>query len=293
LPSQSISTGVSQRLKTRGLQTKWVAQTGQCLAARAETDTKLVWGVSPEGFDRIVDRDGNRLVVRQDQREYIDFSLCDSGSLEDDRQSGYYGRGAVRVQGLANGHMAVIRPYFHGGAFSRVTRSWFFTWPPRPFRELAITEELRRRGLRTLEVYAACVRRPFGPFYRGWLITRQLSDAEDLWSALKTGFAECLRFECTLRVVAESIAALHREGVYHADLNLKNILVRSEGANVAAYIIDLDKAKVFLGKLPKSLASKNLNRLERSVRKLDPERKFFPAAAWDRFVSYYDAAFGS
>jgi len=102
-----------------------------------------------------------------------------------------------------------------------------------------------------------------------------------------------LGFERALRVVAESIAALHREGVYHADLNLKNILVRAEGANVAAYIIDLYKAKVFLGKLPKPLASKNLNRLERSVRKLDPGRNFFPAAAWDRFVSYYYAAFGS
>ena len=280
-------------MKTRGLQTKRVAQSGQCLAAPAEADAKLFWGVSPEGFARFVDRDGNRLVVRQDQMEYIDFSLCDSGSLEDDRESGYYGRGAVRVQDLANGHMAVIRPYFHGGAFRRVTRGWFFTWPPRPFRELAITEELRRRGLPTLEVYAACVRRPFGPFYRGWLITRQLPDAEDLWSALRTGFAERLGFERALRVVAESIAALHREGVYHADLNLKNILVRAEGANVAAYIIDLDKAKVFLGKLPKPLASKNLNRLERSVRKLDPERRFFPAAAWDRFVSYYYAALGS
>jgi tRNA A-37 threonylcarbamoyl transferase component Bud32 len=257
------------------------------------TGANLVWGVSPEGFARLVDRDGNRLVIRQDQMEYIDFSLCESGLLEADRESPYYGRGAVRVQDLANGHMAVIRPYFHGGAFRRVTRDWFFTWPPRPFRELAITEELRRRGLRTLEVYAACVRRPFGPFYRGWLITRQLPDAEDLWSALKTGFAERLGFDRALRVVAESIAALHREGVYHADLNLKNILVCAEGADAAAYVIDLDKAKVFLGKLPKPLASKNLTRLERSVRKLDPERKFFPAAAWDRFVSYYYAAFGS
>lgn len=280
-------------MKPRVLQAKRVAQSGQFVAAPGESGAKLVWGVSPEGFIRIIDRYGNRLVVRQDQIEYIDFSLCEGDWLEGDRESGYYGRGAIRLQGLANGHTAVIRRYFHGGAFRRVTRDWFFTWPPRPFRELAITEELRRRGLRTLEVYAACASRAFGPFYRGWLITRQLPDAEDLWSALETGFAERLGFEHVLRVVAESIAALHREGVYHADLNLKNILVRAEGADVAAYIIDFDKTKVFLGKLPTPLASKNLKRLERSVRKLDRERKFFPAAAWDRFVSYYDAAFGS
>lgn len=281
-------------MKTRVLQSKRIAQSGPCRTAPGETGAKLVWGVSPEGFARIVDRDGNRLVVRQDQIEYIDFSLCEEDdSLEGDRNSRYYGRGAVRVRGLANGHPAVIRRYFHGGVFRCLTRDWFFTWPPRPFRELAITEELRRRGLTTLEVYAACVSRPFGPFYRGWFITRQLPDAEDLWSALKTGLAERLGFERVLRVVAESIAALHREGVYHADLNLKNILVRAEGADVAAYIIDFDKTKVFLGKLPTPLASKNLNRLERSVRKLDPEGRFFPAAVWDRFVSYYYAAFGS
>jgi 3-deoxy-D-manno-octulosonic acid kinase len=280
-------------LKPRVIQTKRVAQSGQFLAAPRETDAKLVWGVSPEGFARILDRHGNRLVVRQDQIANIDFSLCEGDLDKSDREPRYYGRGAIRTHGLANGHMAVVRPYLHGGAFRRITRYWFFTWPPRPFRELRITEELRRRGLRTVEVYAACVSRPFGPFYRAWLITRQLPDAEDLWCALKSGFAERVGFEHVLRVIAESIAALHREGVYHADLNLKNILLRAEGADVAAYIIDFDKAKVFLGKLPAPLAGKNLARLERSARKFDPERKFLTAPAWDRFVSYYHAASGS
>ena len=274
------------------LQAKRVARTGRPVDS-PETGAKLVWGVSPEGFSRIVDRHGNRLVVRQDQLANIDFSLCQSDSDKSDCEPRYYGRGAIRTRALANGHMAVVRPYFHGGAFRRFTRSWFFTWPPRPFRELSITEELRRRGLRTVEVYAACVSRPFGPFYRAWLITRQLPDAEDLWSALKSGFVERLGFECTLRIVAESIAALHREGVYHADLNLKNILLRAEGANLTAYIIDFDKAKVFLGRLPAPLARKNLARLKRSARKLDAEQKFFTTAAWDRFVSYYHAASGS
>jgi len=274
------------------LQAKRVARTGRPVDS-PETGAKLVWGVSPEGFSRIVDRHGNRLVVRQDQLANIDFSLCQSDSDKSDCEPRYYGRGAIRTRALANGHMAVVRPYFHGGAFRRFTRSWFFTWPPRPFRELSITEELRRRGLRTVEVYAACVSRPFGPFYRAWLITRQLPDVEDLWSALKSGFAERVGFERTLRIVAESIAALHREGVYHADLNLKNILLRAEGADLGAYIIDFDKAKVFLGRLPAQLVRKNLARLQRSARKLDPERQFLTAAAWDRFVSDYHAACGS
>ena len=120
----------------------------------------------------MVDERGHRLVVRQDQVAHIDFSLCDNdraGALADSR---YHGRGVLRSIVLPDGDMALIRAYRHGGFFRNVATTWFFTWPPRPFRELAVTEELRRRGLRTVEVCAACVSRPAGPFYRGWLITK-------------------------------------------------------------------------------------------------------------------------
>jgi 3-deoxy-D-manno-octulosonic acid kinase len=93
-----------------------------------------------------------------------------------------------------------------------------------------------------------------------------------------------------LRAVAESIRSMHRHGVYHADLNLKNILLRVEDRGTTCYIIDYDKAKLFLGPVPEVMANKNLTRLWRSVRRLDPELKFFPAATWREFVSFYRAA---
>ena len=47
---------------------------------------------------------------------------------------------------------------------------------------------------------------------------------------------------------------MHREGVlYHADLNLKNILLRVENGAPVSYIIDYDKARLFLGRLPDRL----------------------------------------
>jgi 3-deoxy-D-manno-octulosonic acid kinase len=165
--------------------------------------------------------------------------------------------------------------------------TWFFTWPPRPFRELAVTEELRRRGLRTVEVCAACVSRPAGPFYRGWLITKQLQGAEDLWSAFHSGLIERIGLTAALRAVAGGIRAMHREGVYHADLNLKNILLRIENGAAASYIIDYDKARLFLGRLPIALANRNLARLKRSVLKLDREQRYFSAAAWCELVKSY------
>jgi serine/threonine protein kinase len=163
----------------------------------------------------------------------------------------------------------------------------FCSWPPRPFRELAITEEIRRRGIPTVEVYGACVERICGPFYRGWLVTREVRNAQDLWQAFRSGLIQELGIDRALRAVAGSLRALHREGVYHSDLNLKNILVGSEQGSVKGYIIDFDKAKLFLGDLPPQLVRRNLDRLLRSVNKLDPGRSHFSTAHWDLFVSLY------
>jgi 3-deoxy-D-manno-octulosonic acid kinase len=232
------------------------------------------------------------MIVRRGREDEIDIALCfaENGSGEASR---YQGRGNLRTFHLSDGTNALVRHYRHGGTLRGLTGQWFFTWPPRPFRELSLTEELRRRGVPTVEVLAACAIRGLGPFYRGCLVTRELAESEDLWSALQSGLVGRLGWEATLRAVAGSIRAMHSEGVYHTDLNLKNILVRPEEKSVASYIIDFDKAKLFLGKLPTELVKKNLDRLQRSVRKLDPQGSYFSAPAWEQFVNfYYDGATG-
>jgi tRNA A-37 threonylcarbamoyl transferase component Bud32 len=149
---------------------------------------------------------------------------------------------------------------------------------------------LRRRGVPTVEVYGAGVEAIFGPFYRGWLITRELKGAYDLWTALQDGFVRKWTAEKVLRSVARSLRSLHRQGVYHSDLNLKNILVKSEPAGMKSYIIDFDKAALFVGNLPDPLAKKNLRRLLRSVSKLDPQRQYLTAAEWDYLIQCYHQA---
>ena len=250
---------------------------------------KFIWGAIPAGFNKIADGQGRCLVVRQDQEDKITIPICvqSSGGNE---ESGFHGRAQLRSFKLPNGEIALIRRYRHGGVFRKITGGVFFTWPPRPFRELILTEEVRRRGVPTVEVYGACVERVIGPSYRGWLVTRELSEAYDLWAALRGGFAQEVGMAPLLRAVADSLRAMHREGVYHGDLNLKNILVRAESNGARGYIIDLDKAKLFLGGLPAELGKRNLARLLRSVRKLDPERKYFTVDCWTEFLGYYHGA---
>lgn len=247
------------------------------------TENRL-WGVIPSGFKKVKGSGGCLWIVREDRDGEIDASICRADlSLADKR---YQGRGVLKAVRLRDDETALIRSYRHGGLLRSLTREWFFTWPPRPFRELAITEELRRRGLRTVEVYAAGVQRVCGPIYRGCLVTRELRDSKDLWATLQDGLGP-LQVGSILKATAQTVRAMHREGVYHSDLNLKNILIRSTSDGVEGYIIDFDRSKLFLGKLPPGLAKANLHRLLRSALKLDPKRRYLTEASWKEFLGFY------
>jgi hypothetical protein len=248
-----------------------------------------IWGAIPEGFKKIADGNKRRMLVRRDIESVVRFDVCAVGERAVEI-SQFQGRVGLKSVALRNGDTALIRAYHHGGLLRGVTGGVFFTWPPRPFRELAITEGLRRQGLPTVEVYGACVDRIWGPLYRGWLITKELKGAVDLWAACRNGLVAKRGSEPIWRPVAKTLRVLHRNGVYHRDLNLKNILVRAEPTGVKGYVIDFDRARFFLGGVPTQYATRNLARLLRSVRKLDPDRKYFTKSDWDRFITwYYDA----
>ncbi len=86
-----------------------------------------------------------------------------------------------------------------------------------------------------------------GPFYRGCLVSRELSDAADLWATLQDKAMNPERLGAILKATADTVNHMHREGVYHSDLNLKNILIREKRDRVEGYVIDFDKAQIILG----------------------------------------------
>ena len=246
-----------------------------------------LWGDFPEGFKKLrVDRT-RTIMVRQGVEAYLSPQRLLAEREAGKEQSPFYGRERLAVLRLDDGGAALVRSYRHGGMLRHFTGGIFFTWPPRPFRELAMTEEARRRGLPTLEILAACVERVWGPFYRGWLVTRELEGAHDLWAVVQRDLFGMINRRPLLEAVARTVRQMHRHGIYHADLNLRNILVRREADRLASYIIDLDKARFFPGEVPCVGAQRNLARLLRSVRKLDPQCCYLSAADWDCFVTLY------
>jgi tRNA A-37 threonylcarbamoyl transferase component Bud32 len=244
----------------------------------------------PEGFKRIPWGERHLILVREDMDCHALIMAVRAADEQGNSLSTHYGRGRLMRITLPDSGNALVRPYRHGGLFRWITGTLFCTWPARPFCELAVTQEIKRRGVPTVDVIAAVVEKSWGPFYRGWLVSRELTDARDLWLVLKDGVSE----ETTnrlLQAVAGAIRHMHDGGIYHPDLNVKNILVRAEKNAYQIYLIDFDKARLYPGRISSLHASRNLRRLLRSVQKLDPQRRYFSEEHWAALMeSYYQGA---
>ncbi|MBM4078070.1 MAG: hypothetical protein FJ278_00100, partial [Planctomycetes bacterium] len=188
------------------------------------------------------------------------------------------GRGFVAVVPMrAEGEQVVIRHYAHGGLWRKVAGD-VLLGTRRPVRELVVAEAARLGGVPTAEALAAVVTKWFGPFYRANLISRYIPDTTDLIAFL-SGSLEgevgghsppCMgvaRTRAGIRAAAAAVAAMHRACILHADLQLKNILVRFRPDGAAeAFVIDFDKSRV-LPRLTVKQRMANLMRLDRSATK--------------------------
>lgn len=163
----------------------------------------------------------------------------------------------------------VLRHYRRGGLPGRMLGDRYLRTGlarSRPVREWRLMRELRRQGLPVPAPVAVRVA-PRGPIYRGDLITERLSGAVPLADLLEAGNASLTLWQ----VVGATIARFHAAGAWHADLNVRNILV-DEGSGV--WLIDWDRGR--LGVRRARPLRGNLDRLRRS---LDKEVKSHPAGS--------------
>jgi 3-deoxy-D-manno-octulosonic acid kinase len=83
----------------------------------------------------------------------------------------------------------------------------------------------------------------------------------------------------------KAVRFMHDAGLYHTDLNLRNLLVDRDRRHV--FVIDFDRAQVFDEPVPPALRRRNVARLLRSIRKLDPARQYVSEEDWQSFLAAY------
>ena len=192
--------------------------------------------------------------------------------------------GAWRVE-LPGGLRAVVRLYRRGGLVARVVRDTYVGPRPRPLHELVVTVEARRRGVPAPEVLGARVEG--GLIYRGALVTAEMPHARTLFEALRDASGDAARGALAARA-GRAVARLHDAGVYHADLNLTNLLV-GPVASDDVVVVDFDRARVRDRPLGRRARRRNLARLARSLAKLDPGGALGGPALRRAFAAAYGA----
>ncbi len=188
------------------------------------------------------------------------------------------GRGKVLLincQGLPS----VLKHYYRGGLASNFLSDkylWQGERNSRSIKEFIVLQEMFQAGLPVPRPIAARVNRK-GIFYTGDLITSRIDNSSSMGDRLK----ENTLSSDLWKNIGSCIASFHMKGFYHHDLNIENILIDSD-QNV--FLLDFDKAVQM--DPSKSMAQKNINRLERSLNKnYSNPSKLFPKAEWEILIT--------
>jgi 3-deoxy-D-manno-octulosonic acid kinase len=191
------------------------------------------------------------------------------------------GRGSVWFIQSDQGVWA-LRHYCRGGLVSRLINDhyvWLGEQRTRSFQEWRLLAELRDLSLPVPAPVAARYTRR-GPFYRADLITAFV-DAPSLQTLM---LDERLN-ESIWHGVGQVLRRFHDAGVYHADLNIRNMLV---GADGEVCLLDFDRGR---RREPGAWRQQNLQRLERSIHKICRiTGARFDAAGWRSLLAGYHAA---
>jgi len=216
---------------------------------------------------------GVTVVVRARYREAIRHALSRTDHLCDQGDAAYrkFGRGVCLSVPVKedSAERFVIRSYKHGGLFGKLLGG-IFCDGNRPLNEVCVNEIALQKGVPAAEVIAVTKKKICGLFYRAHFITKEISGAADVLQFLQETPREVIRRSkhAIIHALVKLIRDMHDAGIYHADLHLKNILLKQNASgDFSAYIIDLDKSFV-VDKLTVEQRMKNLLRLNRSIDKI-------------------------
>lgn len=215
------------------------------------------------------------VLVRPGAAEWIDGVMGEGTTLHGWAESRperttFAGRGQVyAVPAPLNGPDGrarwAVRHYRRGGAMAmHMVDRYLRVGRPRPFREITASDVARSRGVRTPAVVAGAVY-PDGIYYRCDLATEVVPDVRTLADMLhehdgtRGWLVSMARAGALIRDLADA-------GVFHVDLNARNILL-SDDPDDEAWVVDLDRARI-LTRPSESMGERMRIRLTRSVVKI-------------------------
>jgi lipopolysaccharide kinase (Kdo/WaaP) family protein len=217
------------------------------------------------------------LVIHRDIASQAAQIIQKLGELTSAVEAGAGNRQSAYRLDLGDGLELFARRGRRGGMIASMLSDVYVGMTPRPLTELYVTVEAMRRGIPVAKPMGAMVEWIGPALYRGFFLTRAVRGMT-LWEFVKTDDDPVVRRH-VLEEARAAIGTMHTKGLFHADLNLHNLLVTRARDSFTVIIIDLDKARLFDAPLPASMRRANAARLTRSARKLDPSGKFLDAAA--------------
>lgn len=173
----------------------------------------------------------------------------------------------------------VLRQYLRGGVVARFIKSkYVFTGyeNSRPFSEFRVLARCAKLELPSPRPIAAfCERHLLSS--SGAILTREIEDVQPLERVADSiGDAEWHSVGVTIR-------QFHDQGLVHADLNVRNILMQDSGK---VFLVDFDRAYFRPG--ARGAFGRNLQRLHRSMVKSKSQHvKGFNEQAWKQLLNGY------
>jgi 3-deoxy-D-manno-octulosonic acid kinase len=223
------------------------------------------------------------------------LGLLEPGGLERllAEASGPRGRGRTAVVPLeGRSERLHLRPVQHGGALAGLWGDRLLG-PGRPSAELRTNARLRARGAPVPRPVLVAARRRRGPFWRAALATLHEENSVD-GVAFLAGTPQPERLLRACAAAGSAVRALHEAGGQHRDLHVKNVLLREEGSEMRALLIDLDRARL-LPELGPRARMAEIMRLYRSLVKRGLEAPVGREGCQAFFSAYTagDAALGA
>jgi 3-deoxy-D-manno-octulosonic acid kinase len=217
------------------------------------------------------------LVIHRDIAPQAAQIMQKLGELTSAVEAGAGNRQSAHRMYLDGGLELFARRGRRGGLIAAILNDVYVGMTPRPLNELAVTVEAMRRGIPVAEPMGAMVEWIGPALYRGVFLTRAVRGMT-LWEFVKTDDDPTVRHH-VLEQARTAIDIMHSKGLFHADLNLHNLLVTQARDSFTVIIIDLDKSRLFDAPLSVAMRHANAARVIRSARKLDPSGKFLDASA--------------